>query len=158
MILKPDYKAKTVFEVDFDALKAMGVTALVFDLDSTVMKSKSGVFTKEAADLLENLQKDFLLFIASNNKNKEYIEKVAKQVNFTVTGYANKPNPKIILDFLNAHGIQPVNAVIIGDRPLTDILAGKLARMKTVLVDSISWFEEPKLARFVRRIERLVIR
>lgn len=158
MILKPDYKAKTVFEVDFDELKASGVTALVFDLDSTVMKSKSGVFSKEAMDLFENLKKDFLLLIASNNKNKKYIENVRKQVDFTVVGCANKPNPKIILAFLKDHGVNPENSAIVGDRPLTDILAGKLAKMKTVLVDSISWFEEPGLTRFVRRLERLVIR
>ena len=109
MILKPDYKAKTVFEVDFDELKASGVTALVFDLDSTVMKSKSGVFSKEAMDLFENLKKDFLLLIASNNKNKEYIENVRKQVDFTVVGCANKPNPKIILAFLKDHGVNPEN-------------------------------------------------
>ena len=158
MILKPDYEAKTVFEVDFDELKASGVTALVFDLDSTVMKSKSGVFSKEAMDLFENLNKDFLLLIASNNKIKEYIENARKQVDFTVVGYANKPNPKIILDFLKNHGVNPENSAIVGDRPLTDILAGKLAGMKTVLVDSKSWFEEPGLTRFVRRLERLVIR
>ena len=109
-------------------------------------------------DLFENLKKDFLLLIASNNKNKEYIENARKQVDFTVVGYANKPNPKIILDFLKNHGVNPENSAIVGDRPLTDILAGKLAGMKTVLVDSISWFEEPGLTRFVRRLERLVIR
>ena len=158
MIIKPDYEAKTVFEVDFDTLKSIGVKVLVFDLDSTVMKSKTGVFTTEAHNLFENLQKDFILLIASNNKNEEYIKNVAKQVNFTVKGCANKPNPKIIREFLQEHSILPENSAIIGDRPLTDILAGKFAGMKTVLVDSISWFEEPKLTRFVRKLERLVIR
>lgn len=158
MLLKPDYKAKTVFEVNFDELKNKGVKVLIFDLDSTVMKSKAGVFSEQSLELFENLQKDFLLVIASNNKNTEYIDKVRKQVNFTVIGYANKPNPKIILSFLQENAVTPENAAIVGDRPLTDILAGKLAGTKTVLVDSISWFEEPKLTRFVRRVERLVIR
>ncbi len=158
MIIKPDFEAKTVFEVDFDKLRDSGVKALVFDLDSTVLKSKTGIFSAQAMELFKNLQKDFLLLIASNNKKRDYIENVAQQVDFEVKGFANKPNPKIILDFLNNHGISPQNAAMIGDRPLTDILAGKLAGMKTVLVDSISWFEEPKLTRFVRKLERLVIR
>lgn len=158
MILKPDFKAKTVFEVNYDALKEIGVKSLIFDLDSTVMKSKAGVFSEQSLELLANLEKDFLLVIASNNKNMEYIEKVRTQVNFTVIGYANKPNPKIMLEFLKENNVNPSNAAIIGDRPLTDILAGKLAGTKTVLVDSISWFEEPTLTRFVRSVERLVIR
>lgn len=158
MILKPDYKAKTAFKVNYDELKNIGVKALIFDLDSTVMKSKSGVFTQEALDMFERLGKDFVLLIASNNKNINYIEKVRPQINFPIISHANKPCPKIILSFLAANSIAPNDAAIIGDRPLTDILAGKLARMKTVLVDSISWFDEPKLTRFVRRVERLVIR
>ena len=158
MILKPDYTAKTAFEVNYDALKNAGVKVLIFDLDSTVMKSKTGVFTKETLDLFNNLAKDFILLIASNNKNAEYISKVRPQVSFPVISHANKPSPKIILSFLKEKGVEPSCAAIIGDRPLTDILAGKLAHMKTVLVDSISWFEEPKLTRFVRRVERLVIR
>lgn len=158
MILKPDFKAKTAFEVNYDELKNMGVKALIFDLDSTVMKSKAGVFSKEALDLFSRLQSDFLLVIASNNKNTEYIKKVQEQVDFTVIGYANKPSPKIMLESLKSNAIEPKNAAIIGDRPLTDILAGKFAGMKTVLVDSISWFEEPGLTRFVRRLERLTIR
>ena len=158
MILKPDYNVKTIFEVNYDELKEQGVVALIFDLDSTVMKSKSGVFTKEAQDLFANLQKDFMILIASNNKNKAYIDNARAQVSFPVIGHANKPSPTAIRNFLINSQISPKGAAIIGDRPLTDILAGKLAGTKTVLVDSISWFEEPKLTRFVRRVERLVIR
>ncbi len=158
MILKPDYTAKTAFEVNYDKLKENGIKVLVFDLDSTVMKSKSGVFTIEAVNLFNNLSKDFLLLIASNNKNQDYISKVRPQINFPLISHANKPNPKCILSFFKENGIEPSSAAIIGDRPLTDILAGKLAGMKTVLVDSINWFEEPKLTRFARRIERLVVR
>ncbi len=158
MLLKPDYNAKTVFEVNYDELKEMGVVALVFDLDSTVMKSKSGIFSPEALSLFEKLKDDFMLLIASNNKNMAYVDNARAQVSFPVIGYANKPNPTSIKNFLIDNSIKSKTAAIIGDRPLTDILAGKLAGMKTILVDSISWYEEPKLTRFVRRVERLVIR
>lgn len=158
MILKPDYTAKTAFEVNYDELKKIGIKVLIFDLDSTVMKSKSGVFTDDAIALFQNLSKDFSLLIASNNKNVDYISKVRPQISFPLISHANKPNPKSILSFLNEKGVKPSSAAIIGDRPLTDILAGKLGGMKTVLVDSINWFEEPKLTRFARRVERLVVR
>ena len=44
---------------------------------------------------------------------------------------------------------------MIGDRPLTDILFGKLLGCKTVLVDSISWQEEKPIVRFARNLERV---
>ena len=46
--------------------------------------------------------------------------------------------------------------VMVGDRPLTDILFGKFLGCKTVLVDSINWYEEKPIVRFVRGLERIV--
>ena len=46
---------------------------------------------------------------------------------------------------------------MIGDRPLTDILAGILAGTKTILVDSITKDSEKLIVRFVRHLERLTI-
>ena len=60
MILKADYEAKTVFEVNYDKLKDSGIKVIAFDLDSTVMKSKSGEFSKETLLLFEILK---LLFM-----------------------------------------------------------------------------------------------
>ena len=67
MILKADYEAKTVYEIDYNKLKETGIKVIAFDLDSTVMKSKSGEFSKETLSLFENLKKDFTLLIISNN-------------------------------------------------------------------------------------------
>ena len=53
--------------------------------------------------------------------------------------------------------IEPKNVAMIGDRPLSDILAGKNAKMTTVLVDSISKNEESSIVRFARFLERLTI-
>ena len=158
MILKPDYNVKNVFEVNFDKLKEQGIKVLIFDLDSTVMKSKAGVFSVDVLKMFDNLSKDFMLTIASNNKNIDYINKVRAQVNFPVIGHANKPSPAVIKSFLEENAIPPKDAAMIGDRPLTDILVGKLLGSTTVLVDSISKDEEPPLTRFVRRVERLSIR
>ncbi len=45
---------------------------------------------------------------------------------------------------------------MVGDRPLTDILAGKRANMVTILVDSISRDKEGILTRFVRWLEKII--
>ena len=156
MILKADYEAKTVFEINYDRLKEQGIKAIAFDLDSTVMKSKSGEFSKEVLSLFENLKRDFSLLIISNNSNSEYISKAAKQIDFPVLAPAKKPKTCVSKKFLKEHGISAQEMVMIGDRPLTDILFGKLLGCKTVLVDSISWMEEKPVVRFARKIERLV--
>ncbi len=47
MFLKPDYNLKNVYEIDFTKLKEQGIKCLMFDLDSTVMVSKSSNFLPE---------------------------------------------------------------------------------------------------------------
>lgn len=156
MILKADYEAKTVYEIDYNKLKETGIKVIAFDLDSTVMKSKSGEFSKETLSLFENLKKDFTLLIISNNHNIEYISKAANQIDFPVIAPAKKPSTSVSKEFLKEQNIKPEEMVMVGDRPLTDILFGKLLGCKTILVDSISWQEEKPIVRFARKLERLV--
>ncbi len=158
MILKPDYNVETLFDIDFNELKQKGIKAVLFDLDSTVMPSKSGKYPQNVYELLQKLNKNFVIAIISNNKRSEYIEKVKSQSNFSVIGNANKPSPKIMREFLASVNIMPNETVVIGDRPLTDILAGKLLGAKTILVDSITKDTENIQTRIVRKLERLTIR
>lgn len=158
MILKPDYNVESLFDIDFKEIKAMGINAVLFDLDSTVMPSKSGVYPEEVSKLLTELKQNFVIAIISNNTNKAYIEKVKAASSFYVTGGARKPGTKAMREFLRSVNIPPSETLVVGDRPLTDIWAGKRLGAKTVLVDSITKDTENKLTRFVRKLERLVIK
>ena len=158
MFLKPDYNLKSIYDIDFEELKSRGVKVLFFDLDSTIMKSKSGFYTEKTLEWLDKFQRDFIVAVLSNNFNKDYIEKVQGISTFDVVGAANKPNPQVLLEFLQNVRIEPSLAVMIGDRPLTDILAGKRAGCLTILVDSISADEEGIPTRCVRWLERLSIK
>lgn len=155
MLAKPTYKAKTIFEINYDQLKENGIKFIAFDLDSTVMKSKSGVFSKETIQLFENLKKYFKLFIISNNHRLDYIQQAASQVDFPVLAKAKKPCTKISKEFIKENNINIKEMVMVGDRPLTDILFGNILGCQTILVDSINWYEETKIVRIARQVERL---
>ena len=157
MFLKPDYNLKNVYEINFEELKQKGVKCLMFDLDSTVMVSKSANFLPETLDWFNGFLKDFEVAIISNNKNDEYIENANKLAPCKVIGRANKPSPKVMGEYLKSVNIKPQDAVMIGDRPLTDILAGKLLGCKTILVGSINPNENLP-TKFVRALERSTIR
>ena len=47
MFLKPDYNLESIYDIDLEELKNSGIKALLFDLDSTLMASKSGCYTKK---------------------------------------------------------------------------------------------------------------
>lgn len=157
MLLKPDYNLKNVYEIDFTELKNRGIKCLMFDLDSTVMVSKSADFLPETVEWFNKFINDFEVAIISNNKNAEYIENASKLAPCRVIGNANKPNPQIMRSYLDSIGVKPQDAVMIGDRPLTDILAGKLLGCKTILVGSINP-KENWPTKIVRMLERSTIR
>ena len=157
MFLKPDYNLRNVYEINFEELKKQGIKCLMFDLDSTVMVSKSANFLPETVEWFNTFINDFEVAIISNNKNEEYISNASKLAPCRVIGQANKPSPKVMENYLMSVNIEPKNAVMIGDRPLTDILAGKLLGCKTILVGSINPVENLP-TKVVRALERSTIR
>lgn len=157
MFIKPDYNLKNVYEIDFEELKRQGIKCIMLDLDSTVMMSKSASFLPETLEWFNSFINDFQVAIISNNTKNEYIENASKLAPCRVIGRAKKPNPNVMRAYLNEIGVSPSEAVMVGDRPLTDILAGKWLGCKTILVGSINP-KENLPTRFVRALERSTIR
>lgn len=158
MFLKPDYNLKSIYDIDLEDLKSQGIKALLFDLDSTLMASKSGFYSEKTLGWLEKVRKDFYIAVISNNKNPDYIRKVEAASDFPVLFDAGKPRTEAGREFLRKEGVEPSQSAMIGDRPLTDVLFGKRVGCRTILVDSITADTEKKFVRFVRGLERLCIR
>lgn len=158
MFLKPDYNLQNIYEIDLEELKNSGIKNMLFDLDSTIMASKSGCYTEKTLQWLKEVQKDFSIAVISNNHNSEYIEKVKKVSDFPLVFCAKKPDTKAANEYMNACGMKAEETAFVGDRPLTDVLCGKKLGCKTILVDSISADIEKPIVRFARKLERLCIR
>ena len=158
MFIKPDYNLKNIYEIDLEDLKNQGINALLFDLDSTLMGSKTGCYTPETLEWLEKVKQDFFVGVVSNNGNPEYIKKVTACSDFPVVFEAHKPDTKVAKFFMEKHGLNPQTTGFVGDRPLTDILCGKYLGCKTILVDSITADIEKPIVRFARCLERCCIR
>ena len=157
MFIKPDYNLKNVYEIDFQELKNQGIKCIMLDLDSTIMISKSASFLPETLEWFNTFLNDFEVAIISNNFSEEYIENASKIAPCRVIGAARKPNPEVMRAYLNEIGVKPEEAVMVGDRPLTDILGGKFLGCKTILVGSINP-KENLPTKFVRALERSTIR
>ena len=74
MFLKPDYNLKSIYDIDLSGLESQGVRAMLFDLDSTLMASKSGIYSQEMEEWLKGVQDKFFMAVVSNNKNPDYID------------------------------------------------------------------------------------
>lgn len=157
MLLRPDFNLKNIYEIDLELLKQMGIKAIFFDLDSTIMVSKSGEYHDKTEEWLKKVDEDFFIAVISNNTKCEYLEKVQAVSSFQVVGNAKKPSTKAMRKLLDKINMTPEQVVIVGDRPLTDILAGKRLGAKTILVGSINAHNEGHATRIVRWLERRFI-
>ena len=158
MRLVPDYNLKTIYDIDLEELKTRGVKLMMFDLDSTLMVSKSSKYLPETLEWLDRVKQDFCMVVVSNNNNGKYIDKVRAISDFDVLGSCAKPDTKVISAYLQEKGFSPDECVIVGDRPLTDILCGKRLGCMSILVGSINAKNEGMPTRFVRWLERLTIK
>ena len=137
MFLSPDYNLPSIYDIDLEALKNKGINALLFDLDSTLMGSKTGFYTQKTLDWLEKVKQDFFVGVVSNNNNPVYIEKVTACSDFPVVFEAHKPDIKVTKDFIEKHNISVECTAFVGDRPLTDILCGKNWDVKLFLLTQL---------------------
>ena len=159
MFIKPDYDLNSIYDINLDELKQQGIRALLFDLDSTLMASKTGCYSSETLNWLSKVRKDFFVGVVSNNKNSDYIEKVSSCSDFPVVFNAHKPNIKVALKFMKEHNLTAKTTAFVGDRPLTDVICGKRLGCKvTILVDSISANSEHRIVRFARWLERCSVK
>ncbi len=157
MFLKPDYNLESIYDIDIEQLVNKKIKTLFFDLDSTLMKSKTGKFSFKTLQFLNDLKTNFIIAIVTNNKNLDYIKKAQSQIDVPIYYRAKKPDTLVLLNACKDLGVSPKNCAFIGDRPLSDILVGVRCSMTTILVDSISKDEENCIIRFARFLERLTI-
>lgn len=158
MFLKPDYNLKSIYDINLDELKQKGIQAMLFDLDSTLMASKTAYYEERTLNWLDNVRKDFFVAVVSNNHNPVYMEKVKNVTDFPIVFEARKPDIKIAKAFMEKYNLKGETTAFVGDRPLTDTLCGQRLGCTTILVDSISADREKPIVRLVRKLERLSVK
>lgn len=159
MLIKPTYSIDgDVTDIDLDALYESGLRGLIFDLDSTLMESKTGVITSAVGDWLGKARPRFKMIVLSNNKRLDYLDAVSLVLDMKVIGHAAKPFRSGFTQALTELALPPEEVAIIGDRPLTDILGGQMSGLSTVLVKPLKTIQDPAWKSFLRNLERSLIR
>lgn len=153
----PDMYQESIFKVNFDKLKDIGIKTILFDLDNTLVGYKEKEPSADVKNLIKELkEKGFDLIIYSNGSKK--------RVNSTknildIDGFyrVQKPLKKEFMSFIENHKLNINEVAIIGDQMMTDILGGNRAGITTILVNPIS-NSEPIWTKFNRHFEKKKMR
>ena len=149
----PDLRKRHITDLRPDELRALGVRGILLDADNTLSAHKSGVPAEGVSEWLEQMRSEgFVLMLASNAK-VERIVPFAESLGLPCEGMCCKPLPAGVLRAAGHLKIPPEEIVLIGDQVFTDLLAGKAAGMKTVLVSP--WqMETSRSFRIKRALEK----
>lgn len=131
----PDIVYKDVKSIPFDVLKAEGKTTLLLDFDNTLGPDHATApidYSFECIEIVKDL--GFKMCLVSNAKSGRSAG-IAKALDIPCVTYAHKPRPDGINRALKLLGSTKEEAVMIGDQVFTDVIAGKLGGVYTIMVE-----------------------
>ncbi len=154
--LVPDKYYKSIYDVNYKALKKSGVKCLIFDLSNTLEAESIKTPSRKVKDLFEDLKDmGFKLIVMSNNFKKEVMP--FKELLCVDSCYLSfKPLKRKYKKIINLFHYEDVEIACIGDQLFFDIWGANRMNFTSVLVNPIS-ADEFAVAKLNRKIENMVI-
>ena len=135
MLFRPTYYLKNVFCIDEKFLEENGVKALVLDMDNTLSMHGNPCAEGGVLDWLAKMRElGVKMRVVSNNTNKR-VKPLAEKLGLPYTANGAKPLTFGITRAMRAMNAKKSETVVVGDQIFTDVLAGNLKGVRTVLVN-----------------------
>ncbi len=157
----PDEVARSVCDIDLDALAGRGIEGLLLDVDNTLIGRGSVEPDADRCAWLEGAIERFHVCLLSNSVRGTRVRRLKER--FGIDGIAvwhwdRKPCTGGVRRALALTGTAPEHTAMIGDQLLTDIWGGNRAGLYTVWVERISPREFIYTRHVHRRIEAFIAR
>lgn len=148
----PDFYFKSIYDINFNELKRMGIENLIIDIDNTLVSwgsrfadDKVNKFIKELRDM------KFNICLLSNSSRKR-VKRFRGEMDVELFTTGIKPMKTMFLGALRKLDGKPENTCAIGDQIFTDIVGANRCGLYTILVDPISK-DEFITTKWIRKIE-----
>lgn len=136
--MKPDAVYASVYDIPLDKLREAGKKCLLLDFDNTLGPDHAVKPDGYAFDFIKKVtDSGFSCCLVSNAKSGRSAG-IAEALGIPCVTYAHKPRPDGIYRALKLMNTEASEAVMIGDQVFTDVIAGRLAPVYTILVEKYS--------------------
>jgi len=156
--LRPNLILDSVQNITPELLQQHGLRSLFLDVDCTLKRYRVTEIPPETVQWIESLQKIGIRFCILSNGREHRIRPIAEQLNISFVAPAMKPLPWGCRTAIKMMGFEPKATAMVGDQIFADILAGKFAKIFTILVTPIHPEEERWYTRMKRPLERWVLK
>lgn len=154
MLFRPRYTIDTIYHLDTDVLQQMNVKAVFSDLDNTLLAWNEFETAKKMDELNQRLAKAGIKLVVISNNNAERIGKVLNPYQIDFVAKSRKPLPFAITKKRKQLGLAKDQVMMVGDQLITDIQAGNLAGVESVLVKPLVETDKwnTRINRFLEKI------
>jgi uncharacterized protein len=157
-LITPHYRIRHVWELTPERLQQWGITGLLLDVDCTLKCYGQKDVPPDVAAWIEQLRLAGVRLCLVSNGLGRRIEAFAQRIGLPFVAQAMKPLPWGVKCGIEKLALPPSKIALVGDQIFADIMAGRLAHIRTILVEPIHPEEEPWFTRLKRFPERLVLR
>jgi HAD superfamily phosphatase (TIGR01668 family) len=156
-MLKPDIIVGTVSEITTELLELHNITAVMVDLDDTLVPSGGDTMRPDARDWFASLVSAGYPLLILSNGERDRVARWAAELAVPGFSLAGKPFRFAFRRGLRQLGTKPAQTLMVGDQLFTDVLGARLMGLKSVLVQPLSPGKLPH-TRLLRRLERRILR
>lgn len=153
----PKMYKKSILDIDYDKIKDNNIKCIIFDLDNTLLAINKDIPEQNICKKIDELKKDFIVIILSNNSNEKRLSCVANKLGVNYVKFALKPFKKGFKKVQKMFKLKKNEMCIIGDQIMTDILGGNKYKIYTILTDPLS-NNELKITGINRFFEKKVLK
>jgi HAD superfamily phosphatase (TIGR01668 family) len=157
MALRPDLYCRAVTDIDVDDLVRRGITALLIDLDNTLVPRNTIDAAPDVRAWMTLVRERGLKICIVSNNWHERVMDAEDSLGVPVVGKSTKPLPGGFRRGLRLLGATSSKAAVIGDQIFTDVLGGNLVGATTILVTPLVGGSDLPHTKVLRALERLVL-
>lgn len=157
-LVAPWRRHHALTDVDPQALREEGVRLVLLDRDNTCVPRDVAEPPAEVVEWVARARDAGLaLTLVSNNCHSHDLARTASTLGIPFVGFALKPAPFGLWRAMDLAGVAAEQTVLVGDQLFTDILGGRTAGVRVVLVDPQSTCDLPYTL-VLRRLESRLLR
>ena len=135
-LFRPKEIVKDINEIDFAALKAKGIRALILDIDDTLIpREVNDIYPQVFEWVVSRKQEGFKLCLTSNSRHPLRVKYIGDTLGLPAMHLSFKPLPFAFRKSLEILKAKPEETAMIGDQLFMDILGGNLVKIYTIFID-----------------------
>lgn len=135
-IFRASWYVPSLDHVSIRRLHEQGISLLLIDRDNTcVPLGQKRVPFEIKRWFAEAKASGLRIWLISNNWHGSLVRQTAEDLGCRLIHHACKPLPRALKRAMAEEGVRPEETAMIGDQMFTDLVAGNLAGVHTILVD-----------------------